>query len=33
MNVVAADNDEANETYIYEPDPDVWNEDFRSKKT
>ena len=28
--------DGVNETYIitvYEPDPDIWNEDFRSKKT
>lgn len=35
LHVVAADDDEANETYIitvYEPDPDVWNDDFRSKK-
>jgi len=36
LHVVAADDDEANETYIitvYEPDADVWNDDFRSKKT
>lgn len=36
LHVVAADDDTTNETYIitvYEPDPDVWEEDFRSKKT
>jgi hypothetical protein len=36
LHVVAADDEDANETYIitvYEPDPDVWNDDFRSKKT
>lgn len=35
IHVVAADDNSANETYIitvYEPDPDIWNEDFRSKK-
>jgi hypothetical protein len=36
LHVVAADNDSTSETYIitvYEPDPDVWDEDFRSKRT
>lgn len=35
LHIVAADNDSANETIIvtvYEPDPDIWNDDFRSKK-
>jgi hypothetical protein len=36
LHVVAADDDTASETTIitvYEPDPDIWNEDFRSKKS
>lgn len=36
LHVVAADDEAANETYIitvYEPDPDVWEPDFRSKKS
>ncbi|MCB9456980.1 MAG: DUF4258 domain-containing protein [Anaerolineaceae bacterium] len=36
LHIVAADNDAANETIIitvYEPDPNIWNDDFRSKRT
>jgi len=35
LHVVAADNHEAQETIIitvYQPDPDQWERDFRSKK-
>lgn len=35
LHVVAADHNEAAETIIitvYEPDPTLWNADFRSKK-
>jgi hypothetical protein len=35
LHVVAADHDEANETIIitvYEPDPTIWDDDFRSKR-
>jgi hypothetical protein len=35
LHVVVADNHEAQETIIitvYQPDPDQWEEDFRSKK-
>jgi hypothetical protein len=35
LHVVAADNHDAQETIIitvYEPDPDLWKPDFRSKK-
>jgi hypothetical protein len=35
LHVVAADNHEARETIIitvYQPDPDQWEPDFRSKK-
>jgi len=35
LHVVAADVETAGETIIitvYEPDPDIWNTDFRSKK-
>ena len=35
LHVVAADNHEAEETIIitvYQPDPDQWEQDFRSKK-
>jgi hypothetical protein len=35
LHVVAADNDEDNETIIitvYEPDPTIWTDDFRRKR-
>lgn len=35
LHVVAADNEADNEIIIitvYEPDPNIWNKDFRSKK-
>lgn len=35
LHVVAADDTESNETIVitvYEPDADIWNDDFRSKK-
>ena len=36
LHVIAADDDETNETIvitIYQPDPDIWNKDFKSKKS
>lgn len=36
LHVVAADNDDDKQTIIitvYEPDPDLWEPDFRSKKS
>jgi hypothetical protein len=36
LHVVAADNDDDGETIIitaYVPDPDLWDEDFRSKQS
>jgi hypothetical protein len=36
LHVVAADNDDTQETIIitvYEPDPDLWESDFRSRKS
>lgn len=36
LHVVAADDNAANEIYIitvYEPDSEIWDEDFRSRKT